>query len=43
MPDDDALEGLVVRVQEVQAVHAEQPGLKELLLRDAAEARHGAR
>ena len=43
MPDDDALERLVVGVQEVQPVHAEQPGLEELLLRDAAEARHGAR
>ncbi len=43
MTDDDALERPVVGVQEVQAVHPEQPGPEELLLRDAAEARHGAR
>ena len=43
VPDDDAVEGLAVRVEEVQTVHPEQPGPQEFLLRDAAEARHGPR
>ena len=35
--------GSSVGVEEVQAVHPEQPGPEELLLRDTAEARHGPR
>ena len=32
--------GVPAGIEEVQAVHPEQPGPEELLLRDAAEARH---
>ena len=40
---DDALERVAVGVEQVQAIHPEQPGPEELLLRDAAEARHRGR
>ena len=43
VPDDDAIEGLAGGVEEVQAVDSEEPGPQELLLGDAAEARHGPR
>jgi hypothetical protein len=43
VPDHDAIEGLAGGVEEVQAVDPEQPRTKELLLRDATEARHGPR
>ena len=43
MADDEAVEGLVVGIEQVEAVDAEQPGPEELLLRDTAEARHGLR
>jgi len=37
MADDEPVEGLVVRVEQVEAVHPEEPGPEELLLRDSAE------
>jgi hypothetical protein len=43
VPDDEAIEGLAGGVEDVQAVHPEHPGPQELLLGDAAEARHGPR
>ena len=38
--EDDALEGRAPGIEQVDAVDPEQPRPEELLLRDAAEARH---
>ena len=40
--DHEAFEGRAVGVDEVEAVHPEQPGPEELLLRDTAEPGHAA-
>ena len=40
--DDEAVEGPAVGVEQVEAVHPEQPGPEELFLRDTAEPRHAS-